>query len=104
MLYPLPPLCTLQGRVLTPAEMSSAEDLSPPPFKRMAEVMRALLLPGSGSVSHRQIHLGVSLARAATTSAAVSNQREGSKALPGSLHQRQEAALRRLVKEQGHNK
>jgi hypothetical protein len=48
--------------------------------------------------------LGVSLARAATTSAAVSNQREGSKALPGSLHQRQEAALRRLVKEQGHNK
>ena len=57
-------LDTFQGHVLTPAAMSDAEDLTPPPFKRLLGRWGAALLrlggngAGGRGAEHRPILLG----------------------------------------------
>ena len=96
----------VQGRVLTPAEMSFAEDLTPPPFKRLLTLLRAAAGPLLGSAArggsvpspHRPgIHLGVSLSRA------VAAYRGGTGGSGGTASQ-MVVTLRKLLKDQGNKR
>ena len=96
-----------QGRVLTPAEMSFAEDLTPPPFKRLLTLLRAAAGPILGSAAggrgtapspHRPgIHLGVSLSRAVAAHG-------GATGSSGGTASQRIITLRKLVKDQGNKR
>lgn len=90
-----------QGDIAQPEQMSAEEDLMPPPFRRL---MSHLQHATSARPPPVGIRLGVSLGTAAKAMLGGGTDSKGQRQGSAPLRQQEDAAVGRLLKEQGHRK
>lgn len=90
-----------QGHIAQPEQMSAEEDLMPPPFRRLLSRLQHATSARPPPIG---ICLGVSLGKAAKAMLGGSADSKGQRQGSASHGQQEDAAVGRLLKEQGHRK